>query len=165
MPHYTQNCGADCPHHQQDVVENEMEHKDDDEQDRHVQSSSVSTSTTTSASTSTSTSIKTYLNMTAHGVQVAALRTLVERMKQTARYFIHGYNTCNVERYHRERLKLTPKLLEFWTTWAPRCALNQLIHNHGWAETHRRVLAKLDELPAWVLGIDAGNPYMAAMDR
>ena len=142
-----------------------MEHKDDDEQDRHVQSSSVSTSTTTSASTSTSTSIKTYLNMTAHGVQVVALRTLVERMKQTARYFIHGYNTCNVERYHRERLKLTPKLLEFWTTWAPRCALNQLIHNHGWAETHRRVLMKLADLPAWVLGIDAGNQYMAAMDR
>ena len=140
-----------------------MEYKDDDERDSHVQSSSIST--TTSASTSTTTSTKTYLNMTAHGVQVAALRTLVERMKQTARYFIHGYNTCNVERYHRERLRFTPKLLEFWTTWTPRCALNQLIHNHGWAETHRRVLVKLADLPAWSLGIEAGNPYMAAMDR
>jgi hypothetical protein len=86
-------------------------------------------------------------------------------MKQTARYFIHGYNTCNVERYHRERLKLTPKLLEFWSTWAPRCALNQLIHNHGWVEAHRRVLVKLAELPAWLLGIETGNQYMAAMDR
>ena len=135
-------------------VLNEFELKDDKEQYFAVH-----------PSTSATTSIKTYLNMTAHGVQVAALRTLVERMKQTARYFIHGYNTCNVERYHRERLKLTPKLLEFWATWPPRCALNQLIHNHGWAETHRRVLAKLDELPAWSLGIDAGNQYMAAMDR
>ena len=108
---------------------------------------------------------KTYLNVATHGVQIAALTTLVERMKQTARYFIHGYNTCNVERYHRERLKLTPKLLEFWTTWAPRCALNQLIHNHGWMETHRRVLAKLAELSAWSLRIEAGNQYMVAMDR
>ena len=135
-------------------VLNEFELKDDEEQYLAVH-----------PSTSATTSIKTYLNMTAHGVQVAALRTLVERMKQTARYFIHGYNTCNVERYHRERLKLTPKLLEFWTTWAPRCALNQLIHNHGWIETHRRVLVKLGELPAWSLGIEAGNQYMAAMDR
>ena len=139
-----------------------MEYKDDDERYLAVH---PSTSTSTSSSTCTTTTTKTYLNMTAHGMQVAALRTLVERMKQTARYFIHGYNTCNVERYHRERLKLTPKLLEFWTTWAPRCALNQLLHNHGWAETHRRVLAKLADLPAWALGIDAGNQYMAAMDR
>ena len=121
--------------------------------------------TSTSTPTSTPTASKTYLNTSTHGVQIAALTTLVERMKQTARYFIHGYNTCNVERYHRERLKLTPKLLEFWTTWAPRCALNQLIHNHGWIETHRRVLVKLGELPAWSLGIEAGNQYMAAMDR
>ena len=108
---------------------------------------------------------KKYLNVATHGVQIAALTTLVERMKQTARYLIHRYNTCNVERYHRERLRLTPKLLEFWTTWAPRCALNQLIHNHGWIEAHRRVLAKLAELPALSLGIEAGNQFMAAMDR
>ena len=86
-------------------------------------------------------------------------------MKQSARYFIHGHNTCNVERYHRERLKLTPKLFEFWKTWAPRCALNQLFHNYGFAETHRLVLAKIDELPTWSLDIVPGNQYMAAMDR
>jgi hypothetical protein len=108
VPHYTQTCGADCPHHQQDDVE--PEHP------------------STSTSTATSTSTKAYLNTTAHGVQITALRALVERMKQTARYFIHGYNTCNVE-------------------------------------THRRVLAKLAELPAWSLDIEAGNQYMAAMDR
>jgi len=160
VPHYTQTCGADCPHHQQDGVErkNEVEHKDDVER---YMGMHCSTSTPTSHTMNS----KTYLNLATHGVQIAALRTLVERMKQTARYFIHGYNTCNVERYHRERLKLTPKLLEFWTTWAPRCALNQLIHNHGWVEAHRRVLAKLAELPAWSLGIEAGNQYMAAMDR
>ena len=143
---------------------NEVEHKGNDE--RHT-SASAPTSTPTSTSTSTSlvTNAKTYLSMTAHGVQIAALRALVERMKKTARYFIHGYNTCNVERYHRERLKLTPKLLEFWTTWAPRCALNQLIHNHGWPETHRRVSAKLAELPAWSLEIEPGNRCMVAMDR
>ena len=89
----------------------------------------------------------------------------MDRMKQSARYFIHGKNTCSVERYHRERLKMTPKLLEFWKTWAPRCALNQLLHNYGYAETHRLVLAKLDELPLWSLDIVPGNQYMAAMDR
>jgi hypothetical protein len=87
-------------------------------------------------------------------------------MKQSARYFIHGQNTCSVERYHRERLKLTPKLLEFWATWEPRCALNQLYHNYGYAETHRMVLAKLATmLPQWLLDIVPGNRYMAAMDR
>jgi hypothetical protein len=86
-------------------------------------------------------------------------------MKQTTRYFIHGYNTCNAERYHRERLRLTPKLIEFWKTWAPRCALNQLQHNNGHAETHRLVLAKLKERPGWTLDIVPGNEYVEAMDR
>jgi hypothetical protein len=86
-------------------------------------------------------------------------------MKRTARYFIHGHNTCSAERYHRERLKVTPKLFEFWVTWAPRCALNQLLHNDGYAETHRLVLAKLDQLPSWALDVEPGNQYVEAMDR
>ena len=54
-----------------------MEYKDDDERESHVQLSFASTSTSTSTSTTTSAlaSTKTYLNMTAHGVQVAALVT------------------------------------------------------------------------------------------
>jgi hypothetical protein len=86
-------------------------------------------------------------------------------MKQAARYFIHGFNTCNAERYHRERLKMTPKLFEFWSTWSPRCALNQLYHNYGYAETHRMVLEKLDQLPRWTLDTEPGNQYMQAMDH
>ena len=70
-----------------------------------------------------------------------------------------------MERYHRERLKFTPKVFEFWKTWGPRCALNQLIHNHGYAETHRMVLAKLDELSWGSLDLLPGNEYMAAMDN
>jgi hypothetical protein len=140
VPHYTQTCGSHCPHHQRDG--------DDSEQ--------IVDSTSTS---------KTYLNPDIHAIKIAALQSLIDRMKQSARYFIHGFNTCNVERYHRERLKLTPKLFEFWKTWAPRCALNQLFHNYGYAETHRLVLAKLDELPSWSLDIEPGNQYMAAMDR
>ena len=140
VPHYTQTCGADCPHHQQDGED-------------------ASLSATFACSTS-----KTYLNSAIHAVQIAALQSLVERMKKSARYFIHGQNTCSVERYHRERLKVTPKLLEFWKTWSPRCALNQLLHNYGYAETHRMVLAKLDELPLWSLDIVPGNQYMVAMD-
>ena len=88
-------------------------------------------------------------------------------MKGSARYFIHGFNTCNVERYHRERLKLTPKMLEFWKTWAPRCALNQVFHNCGYAETHRLVLAKLGESSLWmpcILGVLPGNRYLVAVD-
>ena len=119
VPHYTQSCGASCPHHQQD----DIEQNDAD---------------STSASTS-----KTYLNTLIHVSQIASLQALIDRMKRSARYFIHGFNTCNVERYDRERLKLTPKQVEFWKTWAPRCALNQLFHNHGYAETHRLVLTKL----------------------
>ena len=88
-------------------------------------------------------------------------------MKRSARYFIHGFNTCNVERYHREWLKLTPKALEFWKTWAPRCALNQVYHNCGYAETHRLVLDKLGESAMWapwMLRIQPGNRYLVAMD-
>jgi len=140
VPHYTQTCGADCTHHQRDGNDSEQ----------------------TADSTSTS---KTYLNPDIHAIKIAALQSLIDSMKQSARYFIHGFNTCNVERYHRERLKLTPKLFEFWKTWAPRCALNQLFHNYGYAETHRLVLAKLDELPSWSLDIEPGNQYMAAMDH
>ena len=143
VPHYTQSCGANCPHHQQD----DIEQNDAD---------------STSASTS-----KTYLNTVIHVSQIASLQSLIDRMKRSARYFIHGFNTCNVERYHRERLKLTPKMLEFWKMWAPRCALNQLFHNHGYAATHRLVLVKLGESAMWapwILGVQPGNRYLVAMD-
>jgi len=139
VPHYTGTCGTDCPHHQ----------RDGDNSEETVVDSGP----------------KTYLIPSIHRVQIAALQSLMNRMIQTARYFIHGYNTCNAERYHRERLKMTPKLFEFWKTWAPRCALNQLQHNYGYAETHRMVLAKLDQLPPWSLDIEPGNKFMAAMDH
>ena len=151
VPHYTQACGADCPHHQQDDLE-------------------PRNSPPSSASTPTSTSCKTYLHQDIHGSQIAQLESIIIRMKQSARYFIHGYNTCNTERYHRERLKFTPKQIEFRKTWAPRCALNQLIHNVGYAVTHRLVLAKLSVLQhdipfaEWAKGMCPGNPYIAAMD-
>jgi hypothetical protein len=104
------------------------------------------------------------MDLVKHATQITSLQSMVDRMKQTARYFIHGHNTCNVERYHRERLKLAPKLFEFPKTWSPRCALNQLLHNDGYAETHRLVLAKLDSIP-WSLDIEPGNKYVVAMDR
>jgi hypothetical protein len=50
-------------------------------------------------------------------------------------------------------------------TWAPRCALNQLLHNNGYAETHRLVLAKLKERSGWTLDIVHGNQFVEAMDR
>jgi hypothetical protein len=145
VPHYTNCCGATCPHHQQDDVE----HTDDNP-------------IATPAS-------KSFLKPAIHGAQIAMLQSLIERMKQSARYFIHGFNTCNAERYHRERLKLTPKALEFWKTWAPRCALNQVYHNCGFAETHRLVLAKLGESAngmwaPWLLGIQPGNRHLVAID-
>jgi hypothetical protein len=136
VPHYTQTCAMDCPHHQRDTNEEAM-----------IDSTP-----------------KTYLDLVKHATQITSLQSLVDRMKQTARYFIHGHNTCNVERYHRERLKLAPKLFEFPKTWSPRCALNQLLHNDGYAETHRLVLAKLDSIP-WSLDIEPGNKYVVAMDR
>jgi hypothetical protein len=138
VPHYTQTCGLDCPHHQNDTNEDGI-----------MEDSPA----------------KTYLHTAAHAAQIAVLQSLIDRMKQTTRYFIHGHNTCSVERYHRERLKLTPKLYEFWVTWEPRCALNQLLHNDGYAETHRLVLAKLEQRPSWTLDIDGGNQYVEAMDR
>jgi hypothetical protein len=145
VPHYTNCCGDACPHHQQDDVE----HTDDNP-------------IATPAS-------KSFLKPAIHGAQIAMLQSLIERMKQSARYFIHGFNTCNAERYHRERLKLTPKALEFWKTWAPRCALNQVYHNCGFAETHRLVLAKLGESAngmwaPWLLGIQPGNRHLVAID-
>ena len=143
VPHYTQCCGATCPHHQQDDIEQ-------------TDASPISTSAS-----------KSYLNPAIHSAQIASLQSLIDRMRQSARYFIHGFNTCNTERYHRERLKLTPKALEFWKTWAPRCALNQVYHNCGYAETHRLVLAKLGESAMWapwMLRIQPGNRYLVAMD-
>ena len=145
VPHYTQTCGAACPHHQQDDVELTDINPDG-----------------TSAFIG-----KCFLKPATHSGQIASLQTLIGRMKESARYFIHGFNTCNTERYHRERLKLTPKALEFWKTWAPRCALNQVYHNCGYAETHRLVLAKLGESilwAPWIMGIEPGNRYLGAMD-
>jgi hypothetical protein len=138
VPHYTLTCDQACPHHQ----------RDNDEYEEHAVDSTP----------------RWYLNPTVHAVEIAALQQLVDRMKQSARYFIHGHNTCNTERYHRERLKVTPKLYEFWKTWSPRCALNHLLHNHGYAETHRLVLDKLEAV-GWSLDIEAGNAYLVAMDR
>ena len=63
VPHYTQSCGANCPHHQQD----DIEQNDAD---------------STSASTS-----KTYLNTVIHVSQIASLQSLIDRMKRSARYF------------------------------------------------------------------------------
>jgi hypothetical protein len=138
VPHYTQTCGLDCPHHQKDnrrgVITGDSP-------------------------------AKTYLHSARHASHITELHSIIDRMKRTARYFIHGHNTCSAERYHRERLKVTPKLFEFWVTWAPRCALNQLLHNDGYAETHRLVLAKLDQLPSWALDVEPGNQYVEAMDR
>ena len=125
VPHYTGACSMDCPHHQRDGDEYEEATVDS--------------------------TPKTYLNPTKHAGQITGLHSLIDRMKASARYLIHGHNTCSAERYHRERLKATPKLYEFWSTWAPRCALNQLLHNEGSAETHRLVLAKLDAIP-WGAG-------------
>jgi len=142
VPHYTRTCGLDCPHHQNDA--------DGDEDDSQHLPCIIA---------------KTYLHCDRHATQIGILRSLIDCMKRTTRYFIHGYNTCNAERYHRERLRLTPKLLEFWMTWAPRCALNQLLHNNGHAETHRLVLAKLKERSGWTLDIVPGNQYVGAMDR
>ena len=81
VPHYTQTCGMDCPHHQRDC-------------------DNVEETVTVTAADSTSN--KTYLNPAIHAVEIAGVQSLVDRMKQSARYFIHGKNTCNVERYHRE---------------------------------------------------------------
>jgi len=153
VPHYTMSCGADCPHHQRDV--------DDSEQTATPAGAAPDTAPAAAADATS----KRYLHPGRHAAKITVLLSLMERMKQSARYFIHGQNTCSVERYHRERLKVTPKLFEFWKTWAPRCALNQLLHNYGYAETHRMVLAKLDELPLWSLDIVPGNQHVAAMDR
>ena len=150
VPHYTRCCGNDCPHHQQDDIE-----------PQDISSASISTTTSTSDYS------KVYLHTHTHGTQITMLESIIHRMKQSARYFIHGHNTCNAERYHRERLKFTPKQIEFWNTWAPRCALNQLIHNQGYAQTHRLVLAKLRLLlPSsdWATSLRPGNQYVAAMD-
>jgi hypothetical protein len=148
VPHYTKTCGLSCPHHQRNE-EFDLACKDP-----------------IAANLSSESMSKTYLNSAIHGTEITAVQSIIDRMKQTARYFIHGHNTCNVERYHRERLKLTPKLLEFWKTWAPRCALNQLLHNYGYAETHRLVLTKLDEHPSWSpVGVEPGNQYVCSMDR
>jgi hypothetical protein len=136
VPHYTATCTALCPHHQADSADVE-------------------------AGSEVNSSGKRYLDPVVDAAQAAELAALVARMKQCARYFIHGYNTCNVERYHRERLQRTPKLLEFWSSWAPRCALNMLIHNDGYALTHKHVLAQL----SWSLGIEPGNALVAEIDR
>jgi hypothetical protein len=143
VPHYTQSCDLDCPHHQSDAADGKNALQD----------------------SPGSADAKTYLRADRHAAQINVLQSLINCMKQTTRYFIHGYNTCNAERYHRERLRLTPKLLEFWATWAPRCALNQLLHNNGYAETHRLVLAKLKERSGWTLDIVHGNQFVEAMDR
>lgn len=153
VPHYTLSCGAGCPHHQ----------RDDDDSEQTATPAGDAPGTEPAAAVDAAS--KKYLHPARHGMKITVLLSLMERMKQSARYFIHGQNTCSVERYHRERLKVTPKLFEFWKTWSPRCALNQLLHNYGYAETHRMVLGKLDELPLWSLDILPGNQYMAAMDR
>jgi hypothetical protein len=63
--------------------------------------------------------------------KIAALRALLDKMKRNVQHYIHGYNTCSVERANRERCVHTPKTTELMKSWKPKCKLVQLLHNHG----------------------------------
>jgi hypothetical protein len=67
--------------------------------------------------------------------KIAALRVLLKKMKRDVQQYIHGYNTCSVERANRERCVHTPKTVELWKSWRPKCKLVQLLHNYGASTT------------------------------
>lgn len=67
--------------------------------------------------------------------KIAQLQTLITRMIADVHRFIHGYNTCSVERSHSERTVLTSKRVEYWKNWLGRCKVVQLLHNCGRQQT------------------------------
>jgi hypothetical protein len=75
--------------------------------------------------------------------KIAALRRLVEKMKADVHQFVHGYHTCSVERANRERCVYTPKTIELWVSWKPKCRLVQILHNRGAATTAELVRERL----------------------
>jgi hypothetical protein len=75
--------------------------------------------------------------------KIAALHVLLEKMKRDVQQYIHGYNTCSVERANRERCVHTPKTVELWKNWRPKCRLVQLLHNHGVTATAQLIREQL----------------------
>jgi hypothetical protein len=71
------------------------------------------------------------------------LRQLIERMKADVRKYVHGYNTCAVERAHSERTVHTSKRIEYWTNWEGKCRLVQLLHNDRTRTTGEGLLQRL----------------------
>lgn len=63
--------------------------------------------------------------------KIAQLQALITKMQADVHRFIHGYNTCSVERTHSERTVLTNKRVEYWKNWLGRCKVVELLHNFG----------------------------------
>jgi len=73
-------------------------------------------------------------------LKIEQLEELIDKIKGDVNHFIHGYNTCSVERAHSERTVYTSKRIEYWRSWEGRCKLVQLIHNYGVSDTVLYVL-------------------------
>lgn len=93
-------------------------------------------------------------------VKIAALQTLVGRMKADVTLYIHGYNTCAVECAHGERTVLTSKRIEHWTNWEGKCRLVQLLHNHRTRATGESLLQSL----GWQV-LDGVSTQLGKIDR
>ncbi len=63
--------------------------------------------------------------------RITQLQALITQMQANVHRFIHGYNTCAVERGHSERTVLTDKRIEYWKNWLGRCKVVELLHNFG----------------------------------
>jgi hypothetical protein len=63
--------------------------------------------------------------------KIVALTSLMERMQEDVHLYVHGYQTCSVERANSERTAYTSKRVELYRNWRGKCKLVQLLHNHG----------------------------------
>jgi len=76
---------------------------------------------------------------------IALVQALIDRMKEDIELYIHGYNTCAVERANSERTVYTSKRVEMYRNWRGKCKLVQLLHNDGATCT----AASIRELLGW----------------
>jgi hypothetical protein len=67
----------------------------------------------------------------------------IEMMCQHVELFVHGYYTCNLERFHSERTVYTNKRVEYWKNWQGLVHLSAMLHNLGFAEAVMRVMRRL----------------------
>jgi hypothetical protein len=165
IPHYTGQCGIECPHLQQFGQEDIDSVPTADEMEDSGEDGVVTVEGTEAAALIMGLVEKgagydekrrflnldlTLPNLGKKGdfpaddrERVAKITALVEAVIDDVDNYVHGYSTCNLERFHSQRTALTSKRIEFWKNWGGLLALTALIHNEGYPMTTALLLTEM----------------------